>query len=60
MQKLLNRLSDVISSDRFWYAIGIGVLVGIQQNDWKTGAITALTTVLGVGTLDRTVDRVSK
>lgn len=60
VQKFIDRIADVISSDRFWYNIGIGILVGLQQNDWRTGAITALVGILGVGTIDKFGEKVGK
>lgn len=60
MQKLISRIGDLLSSDRFWINVGIGVMTGLQQNSWKIGVITALGLIVGVGTIDRTVDKVSQ
>ncbi|MCK5016602.1 MAG: hypothetical protein KAS32_05950 [Candidatus Peribacteraceae bacterium] len=53
MNKLIIRFGEVINSDRFWYAVGIGLLTWAQTGDWKNGLIVTLGTVLGVGTVDK-------
>lgn len=52
LQKLLDKFADILTSPRFWMIIVGGVLVGLKNNDWKAGAISALTAVVVVGSAD--------
>ncbi len=55
---LWEKFEALLGSDRFWLLVAGGVLVGLQQNDWKLGAISALTAIVTVGTADKVADKV--
>ena len=48
-----SKFMALFSSRRFWLIILGGVLVWLQTNDWKLGAISAITAIVGVGTIDK-------
>lgn len=47
------KITELLSSRRFWLIVLGGILVWLQTNDWKLGAISAITAIVGVGTLDK-------
>lgn len=52
MQKLSDSFINLLTSNRFWLIVAGGFLVGLERNNWKMGAISALTAIVAVGSAD--------